>query len=303
MALTAQQGREVKRAQEMGIFYSDSDNRTIIDGYAPMKKKVAKFLILLALLLDVIKGKNEDGTWATDKKDDLKKKVAEEGALICSLTHDFAMEIGDAELASKTNFFYDNIYKLREEDVLTFATTLQSVVSPWLAKPEFQEYNVTQQMLDDVVKDATNFNGLIGVAQELGDHNTVDNTEINDVLKQISDNIHGTDRVISYFKKTQPKFVEGYELVTAIDHVGVRHSGFEGLVKAEDGTPLFGAVVRLKGTTIEAKTDIKGVYKRTKMKAGDGILEVFADDYVKQEVPVHISLGKILEKEFTLKKA
>ena len=175
-------------------------------------------------------------------------------------------------------------------------------IKPFLTDPEFAAYEVTSAMLTDLQAKTTEFTSKIGAADEGDTHNTVDNSEINTCIKAVQANIRKMEKLVVKWRTSNPGFVEGFHLNSALDDTGVRHNGIEGDIKDGNGNAISNAVFRLKGTEHEVISDLTGAFRLVEVVPGDFIGQVTAEGFEPFEGLVHITKGKVIDKDFVLKK-
>ena len=161
-------------------------------------------------------------------------------------------------------------------------------------------YGITAASLDGITELADNFNELIGMARQTDSGNTVANTAINNTIELLRNNLRHFDLLIDEFEASNPGFVQGYHINSAIDRVGIRHSGIEGIVRNVNGEAIAHATVALGGTDKSAVTDLMGVYRLDRVTPDDYLVNVSATGYIPQQVVHHISRGRIDELDFHL---
>lgn len=235
----------------------------------------------------------------TDKRS-LKREVAIATALVCRKTRSYALRFDLQELAAQTNTYDAKIFKMKDADIKGYVASIVSLLTPLLPKPDYVPYGVTVSSLDAITELATSFNNLIGAAQQSDSGNTVANEAINTTIDLLRANITHFDLLVDEFEATNPGFVQGYHINSAVDNVGVRHSGIEGTVRNSNGEAVANATVLLEGTTRKAVTDLLGLYRIDRVTPDDYLLNVNADGYVPQQVMHHISRGRMDELDFHL---
>lgn len=298
MPLNDEQTHQYNRFKTLGAFVVD--NRPTLDTFAPAKEWADEYLLNLQGLEDVIGDKNTITTGITTEKDALKVKTAKTGARVCRLTYSWAKKYGNDSVAAKMNFVYDKIYKMKDGNIRGFVETISGVVTPLLTDATYTSYGITDGIIVDWNKDAVKFDGMIGKAKATDLNNTVGDEKIDKAIAKLIDNVHDMDDLVVHFEETDPEFVDAYHKASSLDDTGVRHNGMEGLVKDAAGNPVAGAIVRLKGTHYEVKTDLYGAFRLSKVKAGDYVVEVVADGFEMLSEVHHIQRRKIEEVTFVL---
>ena len=298
MGLTVIQAQELTRADKADIFFDHK--KDVYDAFVPFKNEVTDFRLNLTGLKGVLHKKNVVTTGITTDKNTLKHDVAEMAALICRKTRAFALKMKDDQLAAQTNYFEDRIFRMRDTELLPWVTSLVNIITPLLPNAEFTPYGVTAGALSNLAAKAKEFDGLIGKAPEMESHATEGDNEINEWIKKLRANYEQFDLLIDEFAEKDPEFVQGYHINSSVDKIGVRHTGIQGIVKAKDGEGIGGAVIKLRGSHYETKSDLFGNYRLEKVRAGDYIIDVTADSYEPATLIHHISKGKIDDHDFVL---
>ena len=296
--LTQNQAREYNRFKKLGTYFGAET--TVYSSFVPFAEEVANFGSNFENLENLIPDKTEIASGITIDKTTLKQEVAIATALVCRKTRSYALRFDLPELAAQTNTYDAKIFKMKDADIMGYATSVVNLLTPLLTDTNYVPYGVTVSSLDAISELATNFNNLIGAAQESSSGNTIANTAINTTIDLLRTNITHFDLLIDEFQGTNPGFVQGFHINSAVDNVGVRHSGIEGTVRNSNGQAVANATVQLEGTTKKAVTDLLGLYHLDRVPPGDYVVNVSADGYTQQQVMHHISRGKIDELDFYL---
>jgi hypothetical protein len=296
--LTQTQAREYNRFKKLGTYFAAES--TIYSSFVPFAEEVANFGSNFENLENLIPDKTEIGSGITTDKTSLKREVAIATALVCRKTRSYALRFDLPELAAQTNTYDAKIFKMKDADIMGYATSVVHLLTPLLTDTNYVPYGVTVSSLDAISELATNFNNLIGAAQESDSGNTIANTAINTTIDLLRTNITHFDLLIDEFETSNPGFVQGYHINSSVDNVGVRHSGIEGTVRNSNGQAVVNATVQLDGTTKKAVTDLMGLYRIDRVTPDDYLVNVSADGYTPQQVMHHISRGKMDELDFHL---
>jgi hypothetical protein len=266
----------------------------------PFAEEVTSFGNNFENLEQLIPGKTENGTGITTDKTTVKREVATSLALVCRKTRAYALRFDLPELAAQTNTFNDKIFRMKDADILGYATSMVNLLTPLLTEANYIPYGITAASLAAITEQANSFNGLIGVAQQSDSGNTIANTAIDEAIDELRTNITHFDLLVDEFETENPGFVQGYHINSAVDNVGIRHSGIEGTVRNSNGQALFNATVELEGTTKKAVTDLLGRYRLDRVIPDDYLVNVSANGYTPQQLLHHISRGKMDELDFHL---
>ena len=176
---------------------------------------------------------------------------------------------------------------------------MQNLLTPLLANTDYLPYGITDAALSDIIDKTTAFNNLIGRAGEKQSGNTTANTAINAQIKKLHDNITQLDLLVDEFEASNPQFVQGYHINSAVDNIGVHHTAIEGKVMMA-GTPVTNATVAIQDTDKTAITDLKGYYRIERIMPGDYEVAVSANSKGTKSKVLHISRGRIEEVNFDL---
>jgi len=300
--LTLRQSQEFNRFQKLLGFFTS--NSTIIATFTPFQVEVTKYMMNFQSLNALVPDKDVVTTGITSGKDMLKQKIADALALVCKKTKSYAMLNNLPQLAATANSRADKIVRMKDSDILGFATSIQTAITAVLADPAFAPYNITAAMLTAIVRDSTTFNGMIGRAESTASTGTIANTSINNLIKTMHVNISHCDLLIGEFESNNTAFVQGYHINSSLDTTGIHHSGIEGIITAKaTGLPLVNASITVNAIDkIEktAATDLNGAYNIDRISTGDYVISVSAPGFTTQTVAHHIVRGKIDEMDFAL---
>ena len=296
--LTQRQAREYNRFKKLGTYLGGQT--TVYSSFVPFAEEVNSFGNNFENLEELIPGKTENGTGITTDKATIKREVATSLALVCRKTRSYALRFDLPELAAQTNTNDTKIFRMRDADIMGYATSIVNLLTPLLTDANYIPYGITAPSLEAIATQANSFNNLIGAAQESDSGNTIANTAIDDAIDVLRTNILHFDLLVNEFDTENPGFVQGYHINSSVDNVGVRHSGIEGTVHNSVGQALFNATVQLEGTTKKAVTDLLGRYRLDHVIPDDYLVNVSANGYTPQQLVHHISRGKMDELDFHL---
>ena len=297
--LAQDQSREYNRFKKLKTFFTA--NTTVIAPYIPFQQEVTIFSDNLVDLDGLIQGKDGTSTGITQNKTAYKHSIADRLAVICTTTRAYAVKYANAELAAEMNFKATEIFKTKDADLLPFVLHMQTLITPLLINPDYIPYGVTTEMFTDLVADAQAFNGLIGQADVSSSGSSVANQNIDAKIKLLEDNIVQFDLLVNYFIGKNDDFVAGYHINSAVDRTGVRHSGIEGVVKA-NGQPVVGAIVKLaNGKSVV--TDLYGHYSLVPIMPGDYSIEITANGFTAKTFVYHINRGRVSTLDLELQAA
>jgi len=296
--LTQTQAREYNRFKTLGMYLGAQS--AVYASYAPFANEVTDFGTNFQNLESLIPGKTENATGVTTDKTELKHQVSAGLALICRKTRAYALRYNLPELAAQTNTYDAKIFKMKDADILGYATSIVNLLTPILTDANYIPYGVTADSLTAISDLATSFNELIGVAKQSDSGNTVANAAIDNAIDALHDNILHFDLLIDEFEADNPGFVQGYHINSSVDKVGIRHSGIEGTIRNTSGQAIANATVQLNGTTKTTVTDLMGAYRLDRVTPDDYMVNVNAPGYTPQQLVHHISRGRIDELDFQL---
>jgi hypothetical protein len=221
-------------------------------------------------------------------------------ALVCSKTRAYALRFQQPELAAQMDTSATRIFKMKDADILGYATSVVNLLTPLLPEEDYIPYGITAASLDAITGMAIRFNNLIGVVRQTGSNNTIVNTEIDKTIDRLHTNIQHFDLLAGEFESTNHGFVQGYYINSSADNVGIRHSGIQGMVRDGGGKPIVNATIQLEGTDKKAVTNLAGVYHLDHVRTDDYMVIVSATGYTSQQVAHHINRGRIDELNFQL---
>lgn len=296
--MTNEQNREYTRCKKLHDFLGE--NKTVYSSFQPFADEATDFGNNFSALEELMPNKHVVVSGITTDKRGLKQKIAAATALVCRKTMAYAVRYKNAALAAQTNTREDIIFRIKDASLLGYVQSVVNVVQPLLSTENYTPYGVTQPILDGLVSDAQNFNGMIGAADVMASNGTVANTAINKVIDKLRNNIKQFDLLVDEFAANNPDFVQSYHINSAVDNTGTRHSGIEGKVQSKTGEAIGGATVQLEGTTKKAVTDLNGSYRLDHVLTDDYNVTCSAADYTAKTVMHHISRGKIDELNFIL---
>ena len=300
------QSQEYNRAQKLNNFFST--HGTIISTYVPFEDEVTSFNTNFTFFRDNIVAKDTSGTGITTAQKGLKAKIGIGVANICMPACAYANKYGNTKLAADMCYGKSDITKLKEGDVLGAVIRIANALSPLMTNTDFIKYEITSQMLSDVMADATLFNSNIGKASLEEDTSNIANKNINLAIKALRENIKQFDRLVNRFTATHPLFVSGYKTASMLDNTGTHHSGFEGIIiSGADKKPIkqarivaLGIKAKQNGKDKAAETDLIGYYELIKMRAGDYEVTFSADGFTAKTMTLRVERGKIKKIDVTL---
>jgi hypothetical protein len=296
--ITMEQTREYTRGKKLQDFLTL--NHTVYVSFQPFDDEVNDFSQNFMALDALMPQKRVVSSGITTDKRGMKQNVAAALALICRKTMAYAIRYNNPQLAAQSNTREDVIFRMKDGSLLPYVKAIITLVQPLLGVVEYTPYGITQAVLDAVLADAQDFNSMIGTADVMASGGTVANTAINKAIDKLRQNIKQFDLLVDEFAVTNPDFVQGYQINTALDNTGIRHSGIEGSVHNKDGKVITGATVQLEGTTKAAVTDLNGFYRIDHVLTDDYNVICTAPDYTSQTVLHHVTRGKVDELNFVL---
>ena len=292
------QAREYNRFKKLEDFFKTE--MAIYASFAPLATEVTAFTNNLNHLGELIPVKAETTVGITADKTILKRELASATALVCWKTKAYALRFSQPELAAQMSTSATTIFKMKDADVMGFATSIVNLLTPLLPDAAYVPYGITSTSLDTITVMATNFNNFIGMVRQTDTNSTIANTAIDKVITLLQTHIRHFDLLIGEFENTSPGFVQGYYINSSPDNVGIRHSGIEGVVRDAHGQPIANATIQLEDTDKKVVTNLAGAYRLDHVRAGDYMVIVSASGYTSQQVAHHINRGKIDELNFQL---
>ena len=301
--LNADQARHLKRAQETTNFLTKKADKYVTR--KPIQKQVNSLVDNNKKINDLVPSRSQDGEAATSDKTVLKSDIATEVNYICSSALVYALEIKDTTLYNAVNYTATDVEKMRDAEVNGFVTTLAGVITPLLSLPDFIEYDVTAEDLQNLTKDAATYNDMLGDNKVIDKSSSVASAEIDALLADNSVIIGKLSKLMNYFKTNDPGFYQEYQKVIILDKSGIRHTGVRG-VAISDATeaPVKGVSIVYHGKTADknktTSTGDKGTYELIKLMPGERTFTFTAPGYESQTITVKIIRGVILTLDITL---
>jgi carboxypeptidase family protein len=300
--LTLDQSREYNRFKKLSGFFAN--NGATIATFIPFKTEVDSYNLHFQSLDALIPNKGVATVGITSEKASLKEKIANELGLACKKTRSYALLNNHPQLALATNTRADKILRMKDSEILAFTQSIQTLVTPVLANPDFIPYNITAATLTGIVTDATSFNGMIGKANTTAAAGTTANTAINVAIKNLCSNITHFDLLVDEFESSNTAFIQGYHINSSIDTTGMHHSGIEGTITSKaTAQPIANATITISALNKTDKTfttDMNGYYHADRISTGDYTITIAATGFTSQTLTHHIVRGKIDEVDVAL---
>lgn len=298
MGLNKRQTSHKNRGVTLVAYLTTDENKAVYALYYPFNRGVTSIGNNLILFEEEAKDKEKSNA-GTVTKGEMKKSIAKRMGSALSLTKDYAVQAKNEGLKTLVSFSEADINKINNGDLLAFITGIASKVftTALFADVNFIKYNVTSVQIDAIVTDANTFNGMIGSVQSDKNFSSSANDNLDMIIDNMNLDIESMDNTIVYFNDSNPDFVSGYYKNKVLYSVGVRHEGFEGIVKI-GGVPQAGAVVGSDGSKKTVVTDSDGHYEiylvpgNCKLK-----VEFEGKELVKD---VEVQYRKIVEVDFEL---
>ena len=297
--LTQAQSREYNRCQKLYNFFAI--NSIIINTYVPFAEEVTSFNTNFNRFQGFVPGKGASGTGITASQKELRLKISLAIANICDTACAYAAKYNNTNLASEVCFTKSDIQRLKDGDILGVVIRIANALSPLMQDADFLKYELTQQMLTDVMADATTFNSNIGKAGLIDSGSSIANKNLNEGIKLLRNNIKQFDRLINKFADTHPDFIEGYKMNSVADNTGTHHSGIAGTIKnAATGEPIKEARIQVDGSDKMTASDLVGYYELMKLRAGDYEVNFSAAGYTSKTMVLRVARGKTTKVDITL---
>ena len=301
--VNADQSRHLKCYQETTNLLTKNG-----DKYAtriPIQKQVNSLVGNIKKITDLIPGRSQNGKAATGDKKDLKGDIATEVEYICSSASVYALEIKDMKLYNAVNYTASDVTNMRDGDVNGFIVTLTGIITPLLSRPDFLEYDITAEDLQNLSTDAADYNDSLGDNKVINKSSSVASAAI-DVL--LSDNgviIGKLNKLMIYFKTKDSAFYQEYLKVSTLDKSGIRHTGIRGIaINGATEAPVKGVSIMYHGKTADKNkttaTGDKGTYELIKLVPGERTFTITVSGYDSQTITVNIIRGTILTLIITL---
>ena len=265
--LTLKQSNEVTRGNKLFIFLKAAI--LIFTSFKPFKKVYDNFIVNYGNMTTEAKKKTPHASGNTDVKTELKSLIASTLALILSTTLEYAKGINDLMMISKVSFSESQILYMKDGDILNFISQLKKDVftDALFLDTLFMESEIILDMINALMLQATDFTKMIGSTKVIDSASTIANDNMDICTTKIHENIVSMDNLIGNFLTDHPDFVSGYYINSALESVGTRHEGFEGVVD-KNGIIEKGSMVRIVGTDKSTVTDSDGHFILIRIKPG-----------------------------------
>ena len=292
--LNEMQSRNYNRCQKLFMYLTD--HTTVFSTYTPFNKEKQTFDLNFDMFKDYISQKHTDGTTVTSIQKELKSKIGLQVANICATATVYAEQYNNPTLAAQVCYTKSDIIKLKDADVYTLVQSMVNALFPYLTDTHFMEYDITQEMLDAAMTNATAFRNNIGKGTVIDNGGSIANQKINEVIKQLDKNVKTFDRLINRFAATHPDFVAGYRINATLESASTRRTGIEGTITdAASGKTIANALVVVVGKNKEAVTDGMGNYAIISMYGGEYEIAVSATGFTGKTVQVRVMQGKTIK--------
>jgi hypothetical protein len=280
------------RCQKLTTFFSEQ--AAIYTLYPPFASEVQSFLANFSQFQAFAPQKAFLGNGITSAKTALKKSIAQTGGAICKTATAYALKYANAGLAAQISQTQNSIFKLKDPSILPFALNLSKNLQPLFADPNFLPYQITTQMLSNLITNATIYNNSIGQAPLAKSVSTVANQNINATIKLLNKNIRQFRLLLHNFATINSAFATECRLLCAWQNPVPHHSGFRGLITdAATGLPLPNARIAIEGTKKSAIAGLSGNYELIKMHPGNYQITFSAPNYTTKTIVFHITRGNI----------
>jgi len=303
--LTNTQMNDSRRHHTLAQYFVD--NAAKVATYAPLATEVAKHASNVSTLDGLVPKKDVVTRGITLDKTSLQENVAQRALVICNKAVAFGLSFNHIPLAESLKTSFTLIMRINDEDFLPFIQHVSDLITPFIADADFIPYGVTAGDLATLVTDATTFDGMIGDATTASSTAQVANVDIDLLLDgKLRQNLVQFDLLMVHFAVSDPDFFRGYKINSAVENLGVHHSGIEGVIAGPrppdepSSVPLSGVTVKILGTNKVALSNVLGHYSITRVKTGDYNVEVSAAGYRTLTRTVHISRGRIETTDFVL---
>ncbi len=265
--LTALQAANAKR---FGITFTYLTKEALIaDTYIPMKEEREDFDTNYAVFELQLpqKDPNSKKVIVLDQ-DQLKELIADEITEMGDLVKAYAKKYKNSTLKKEYKFNKWNITSLAQTELLPFITRVTNLLTPLLDDTNFKKYKITAPQILVITENATLYNTNIGVAGTTSTEVTAANTNINNTINLLTDNINQIILLNAYFKSINPDFHDGIIKNTRRQYPAVHATAMSGYVFGKDDKPLVGCMVRIIGTDKTTVTDAKGFYSLDTLTVG-----------------------------------
>ncbi len=301
--LNADQSRHLKCYQETANFFTKNASKYALR--KPIQIQVNSLTDNNKKITDLIPSRSQDGEAATGEKRDLKGDIATAVDYICSSASVYALEIKDKTLYNAVNYTATDVVRMRDGEVNGFVITITGAITPLLSNPDFLEYDVTAEDIENLTKNAAAYNDSLGDNKIIDNNSSIASANIDALLLANSIILTKLTKLMVYFKTTDPAFYQGYQKVIIIDKSGIHHTGIRGVATNRDSqAPLKDVTIVYHGKTPDKNkttiTDSKGVYELIKLIPGERTFTFTVPGYDSQTITVKLIRGAILTLNITL---
>lgn len=291
--LNWEQTRHVNAFNKLEFYFGE--NKPVYSKDSPFQKLVNRLIANNKKITPLSTTKGIGSQGATTDKEDLKSIIAKNGGTVCSYAAEYAEETNNNELYNIVNYSASQILYLRDAEVLGFIEGVVEAVTPLLSAPAFETYPVTEDDLNALSQDATDFNTSLGKNNNIKNNSSIASHNIDTIIKDNRAIIIRLDKLINNFKSEAPDFVEGYFKAKLILNTGVRHSGIVLIIKDKGNIVITNATITLTGkkSVKTATISNNGTYEIIKCAAGNCKLTIVAPGYETQTIAVKIIRGVV----------
>ncbi len=165
-------------------------------------KRVKKAVTDAKTIIDEIETRNQGGlaksVGATSQKQEIIDQLAELAGKITKRVKVYATDENNLDLKQKMSFTKSDYHHMSDTDLSAQIQNLHSAVSPLVA--DLDDYGITQPMLDELSKLATDFKTLESQPRTIITERKMHNTAIPELLKMLRADLQTIDGLIGIFE-------------------------------------------------------------------------------------------------------
>ena len=279
-------------------------NKTKTDSYPPLKSEAALLKTNIETINNSIINKIIDSTTDTDKKNALKAKTSIFWGNTNFILHGFALKYGFIELGKSTKQTRPMLEDIADNNFEAHIQILHTEISSYLLSPHFDDYGITDTMLDAGLLMAKDFQGFLGTNKHTEGKSIVATDEVERLFLPAKENYTQIDLLSEYFAPEGPApddlFYKAIKTALVITHSST-HTIYDGnIFNKQTNTPINGAQIKnLKnGRIVEA--NLLGYFKMEKFVGGLIEFEISAPGFITIKPILDIKKGKHISIDYHL---
>ena len=276
-------------------------NTSVYSSYVPFYREAQRFTTNFNLLKNFVPQKDVNGISSVIRQKELKNKIALQVANICDMATAYAEQYNDEKLAAAISYSKSEVLCFKDAEIYELVSSIINVLQSMLTDVHFMEYDITEEMLENVMTDAITFADNLEAISIIDNRCAVANQKIYEITQLLDKNVQQFDRLISKFASTHPEFVAGYHINSALDGPVSYHTGIEGMITREvDGTPVSNALVSVAGKKKEVLTDSMGNFAILSKYGCECEMTVAASGFASKTTMVRVPCGTTVKVDMAI---